>query len=463
MPAFKGFGWLKNWIAFSALILLMGGRAAAQAQTMPAYIVAVQIDDQVVVRGYSPTNIDGAALWQIPVPPSARLLQAALSPNRRYIAVVVWAGSNNTLLVLDTITDEVSQFSGFLVAPRDPGSIEARQPNIIWSPDSRWAAFNVVTDGSSDVYVYNSLTDSLINVTADTAEQFQFAWANQTASLAIATSFGDSSAIEIYNVQSGQVERIIALSPIIIGPIGPSSLCQMQWSPEDTAVAFAETCDSSSLQGFKEVYVVALSTQQITKVTNLTEVVDVQSIEFYSRLYARYNIIWYSADYLLIGAIYSTPEAEGLVTLGYTVSTNTTEVLLQNAVTEEWAHNRVNNVLASRQVTSSLGVEPVVSSVQIQTLQNESLNSLRTLPTGCDLAWSPDGTILAYTDRGPLSNSNRCTYGIVGLHFFDTAAQQSTYSPLLLDTYTSPTGWYAGSAPTVTPTPSATPTPTPAP
>jgi hypothetical protein len=458
MPAFKGFGWLKKWIAFSALILLMGGRAAAQAQTMPAYIVAVQIDDQVVVRGYSPTNIGGADLWQIPVPPSARLSQATLSPNWRYIAVVVWADSDNTLLVFDATTGQVSQFSGFLLSPPYHTSIDRHSPQLVWSSDGQYLAFNVLVSGMTDIYVYNANTNRLMNLTNDDAMQEQFAWANRGGLLAIATGFDDFSAIEIYDVRSGIVQASLALTGIPVGSLG--GICQMQWSPEDTSLVFASTCDASLLEYPKELYVVQISSQQIVQVTNFTDYSTTESIYV---VYGAYTPFWYSNDLLMIGARFSTPETEGMVTLRYTVSTNTTEVLLQNTVTEEWAHNRVNNVLASRQVTSSLGVEPVASSVQIQTLQNESLNSLHTLPSGCDLAWSPDGTILGYTDRGPLSNSNRCTYDIVGLHFFDTVAQQSTYSPLLLDTYTIPLGWYAGSAPTVTPTPSATPTPTPAP
>jgi WD40 repeat protein len=57
MPAFKGFGWLKKWIAFSALILLMGGQAAAQAPLEGAYVAWRPDGQYIAVRYEDSLNI----------------------------------------------------------------------------------------------------------------------------------------------------------------------------------------------------------------------------------------------------------------------------------------------------------------------------------------------------------------------------------------------------------------------
>lgn len=131
-----------------------------------------------------------------------------------------------------------------------------------------------------------------------------------------------------------------------------------------------------------------------------------------------FETFWYDDDALIIGVTHRRTGADFNQTIIYHPSDGTSAVL-SDFMTRAWARNPVTGLLAFRAFTTS-GFEPVNASIKLATYQNDTLTVDTTLPSGCDLAWSPDGATLAYTLRG--AGRNDCTQPVTALAFYDVAA-----------------------------------------
>lgn len=314
---------------------------------------------------------------------------------------------------------------------------------ITWSPNSQQFA---IVNGL-DVIVHevisnmtSTLTDSIF------VEHYQSyaVWSLDSAQLATLTH-SDSGGEFVYSLDIFDVsakERIHTVEVfefnVLYAPI-----CQISWSPEKNYISFRSACNAS-VDVPQEIFLWDIRQNQIDRVTNYT----LSGISG-----AEYATFWVDENTLLISSA-SFTGGENVTnttqTITYQPQDKQTRVLNDQSV-GEWALNPLTKQLAFQEQRISgdpnrfeLLPNAVGTTKSLSTRgSNLSANLLAPLASsegGCHLAWSPDGTTLAYTVH-PQGN---CDANIEKIVFIDgvTGASTKYLTPAVPEiTRVTPIGW----------------------
>ncbi len=220
-------------------------------------------------------------------------------------------------------------------------------------------------------------------------------------------------------------QKSLAEAMPFAGPI-----CGMNWSPNGIVLSFVSACPKSAPHIPGEVYLWKVADNTISQVTSYT-------IPFSNTagvLTPSIETFWHDDDTLLISVTHVRTGVDVNETIAYHPSTQTTTVL-SGLMTREWARNPLSGQLAYRAFTTD-AFAPVNPVIHLATYTHNTLTVQATLPNGCDLDWSPDGTTLAYTVRG-----TTCTEPVTALAFYDVAT--GTTQQVAVSDYREvlPVGW----------------------
>ncbi len=138
--------------------------------------------------------------------------------------------------------------------------------NPTWAPDGHAIAFTGMSQGLTDLYIYDLTTSKLRRLTNDAYADLQAAWSPDGRRIAFATDrFStdlQSLAIGTYrlallDVESGTIDPV----PVF----GDASNISPQWSPDGSALYFISNRD-----GIPNLFRLTLSTGEIAQLTNVT-------------------------------------------------------------------------------------------------------------------------------------------------------------------------------------------------
>ncbi len=398
---------IAHYVIFTLSTLILGtllfGKMSAQSETLvyafayqPEYYGAVTIN----LLDVAPDQITSTAFQvEPPLGDEIYLRDAALSPAGAWIALLFKDRHRMGYLRLVNIqTREIRDVSGVVYFYEYYDLYLGEQEHLRWSPDGEYLAFNASADEVGiDTYIYNVRDDLLINLTVDDKEQHQFAWSANSSQLVVQTEgdcqyVGCEQLLQIFEV-NGQLTGTILVDPIpLTSNISAAALCALEWSPDDQHIAFSAGC-AAGVNLSSEVYIADVQDQTVERITNIISD-NLDDLTIYVQ--AGYELEWVNSHQLLIGA-------------GWTIGTFNTSTFiydLEDQRLTEISANVLQNTrlfageLAFTQLAPSVTPDDLSRSVStdIAILSDTStLNVVYSHLPGCDLDWSPDGELLAYS------------------------------------------------------------------
>jgi WD40 repeat protein len=336
------------------------------------------------------------------------------NPNHEWI-LFAFADNNSDLSVFYLFNSRSGDFieilQGHLSNP-STGFSGLHLQNIAWSPDGQYLAISVAVDNQNDIYLYDVVNQTLINLSEDVQEQYRFAWSANSQYLVASEEYCSdvfdlatcSLMLKVYEVST---QTIIAAQPIAEhygGSAAPgNSICELKWSPSGEFIAFVARCDSTLFFITQEVYLWDISQQNIITITAFTTQRLRQSNSI--PVSAIYDTVWFDENTLLIGVLVgSDGNIDTFQTLTYDVDNSILSSLLTNRAATQWAINPVNNTVAFSTITAYSAFANQTYQLEIAQFNSTALNIRFQGSIACNLDWSPDGTILAYTENGTSCN-----------------------------------------------------------
>lgn len=439
------------WLSLAVVIATHGISLAAADQTEYRYAYWSQDNGYGLVRIYTVDPHDPAAvlnLTNFTMPYNIPVYSVIPSPDGQWIVVI--PGPNNLpnpiIRLLNVATLEMRDIAANLSFTHDDWSATAvRHQRIVWSPDSRYLAFNSYQEESRDTYLYSVAEDSVTNLTSDSASESRLAWSNDNSQLAIAfedcASYSECTA----KIKVLSIPEAIPLSEVIVnqggGALFDTALCQMSWSPDNQLIAFASICERSLVGSVKEVYIFDPAQQALTRITNYTLTGSVPETSPFLLRAGEYYLAWYDAQTLLIGAAFADSDDKALnfQTAAYHVATSSLSVLSNTEMAQEWAWNSASHQFAFR--TTSAPDELQNATIKTARLANDTLEVSQTSDGGCYLSWSPDGRFLGYTNRG--IPAGECRESMQDLVFVDTQTGATSFHSVDSNESYESIGWIA--------------------
>jgi WD40 repeat protein len=176
------------------------------------------------------------------------------SPDSRKFAVVIQSKAKNKLLVIDIITGEKHEYS--------PEGVDAFS-NPSWSPDGTQILFSGLKQGVSDIYNFNFRTKETTNLTNDEYSDIQPTWSPDGQKVYFVSDRGGQTARlekEYFRISSLELlTKKISILPLFAN----ADNMNPQISPDGNNLYFI-----SSPDGFKDLYKINLTNNDITKLTN---------------------------------------------------------------------------------------------------------------------------------------------------------------------------------------------------
>lgn len=426
-----------------ATILSVSYPASAQVSTGYSYAyLAFSSRTEAKIAIVNPTNLDAPPDYRdLGFPPDWRPpVVRDVSPDGEWIIFVSASNSGNEndlryMRLVNLVTGETRDFESGHIYVGDYGISHA----VYWSPNNRFFAFNALYD-SSDILVYSLEDQTTTNVTNDEQPYAAIVWSpdsTKLASLVFDCLTIENCVFQLHVIDLAHGSRQTSPNLVEVAPMVGGLGCNLSWSPDGRYVSFFKGCFAFSVDVAKEVFIWDTVQNELKQATNFTLPAFQPGGTHFSD--ATYMPIWYDADTLLIGARYKA-QPDSLFsdeTYLYKISTDTLSPLYEGE-TEEWVFNPVTDQIAARVVTTTdvhvpgqAWEERINGSVQVFELNPDETSRTvqRILPLGCDLAWSPDGTILAYTVR----RSEYCADRIQRFAFIDDSGLgiDTEYIPLL--------------------------------
>lgn len=410
------------------------------------YAIAVQNDTEVQINvlGNDPLGelIVGPTLT---VPENYRLIDAAASPTGTHIALGFWAGSwgIKTIYILDMLNGGIQEIGNFVPLIQDIQDTTELFPSYLWSPNGSLLAYvghPVDEDGATDLYIYSLDTQSVFNLTQDVRYQYRVAWSQDGQYLSILSGSREcqvdtcETMLEIWDVAQSQQVRTINLLDYLAFPLLPhTAACYFDWSPDNAHLSFMMGCEILSGRFF-DMYVLDVHTGEVDQLTEFAapSIVWDSPVQFG----AIFSSAWYDGQTLLISAwvrpIFPNLGIDAIYTSQTAIyqTSQWNETVLMSDLAMEWALNPATQQLAYRAATYSVDrnlYQPGQIGIQIARLENNELVVQRQAPMGCHLAWSPDGTMLAYGDYQSVSGT---CLGLEGFVLVDNTTGEIVEVPL---------------------------------
>jgi hypothetical protein len=194
---------------------------------------------------------------------------------------------------------------------------------------------------------------------------------------------------------------------------GGETFCQITVSPNNQYVVFRPYCSFIGLPiPFQELFVWDLKADRVSQLTHYTNTEPSTWKEYPPDRYAGYELTWQDGNTLLVSVLATTtifsvgvdPKSVQIRTELYTLPAPVSHLVEANFIVG-WVRNPSSNLLAY--AWGQLAVEgntliKTKAEVRIGTVTNGRLQTKFSGPMGCDLRWSPDGSVLAYTARNLL-------------------------------------------------------------
>ncbi len=415
------------------------------------YAYAFQIlGGNIAVFAVDPLNPSASIHLFNTLAPDDHLLDIALaSPDGQWIALVLFSPYGQSVIRLVNVNNaeiiDIPMEVGFgIVIEYEEPELLGQLQGIAWSPNGLYLGF-IGDDGeTANLYAYDMAHRMLIQITSDN-RKYTLAWSPDSQHLA--TSSTDCSSglcniqIETYNFDSRQREAIASVG--LGGTGGLVALCQIRWSPDNRYVSFAKSCDILDNASPKELYLLDSVENRLIQLTDYTTIA-IQPpgapIDFYPIRWAAYDPVWVDNHTMLVGSVHAEDTVDTAISqiIAYDVQTQTQSILRDDIMSTHWAINPVSRAIAFHSVTDYRRPQNHID-VQVATYANGVLSTSITAPAGCDLAWSPDGEYLAYTDRGqPLIH---CYSSVDGIVFIANSTGQIINQPLSASGSIRPVGW----------------------
>ena len=370
---------------------------------------------------------------------------ASVSPDGKWTLLAFEANDLRSLWVrlINVGSGETRDILQGFLASRPTGFGGSLQ-NVAWSPDGQYVALNMSQTASGadlEVFIYSLGDYKLTNLTNDDKEQFHIAWSSDSSHIVTLSedcrsqtepSTCRSRTLDTFSLSTQTPETSLDLVKSGFGPATQGAIaCELEWSPSGRLVAFVSGCDDFVTEVPKEVYLWDIKQGGITPVTHFTTDLQKNGAVF---LRGTYHLAWLDANNLLIGAHYQgIPDVTNAQSVTYSVGTGAVTTLSQETV-EEWAINPISKEIATRSVppiSIITGEEKITGTIGISayniaptgTLSNLSAGTQSVL--GCNLSWTPDGGILAYTTT-PSGRCDDLTQAIIFVDATTKTSQQHT-------------------------------------
>ncbi|HKK94013.1 MAG TPA: BamA/TamA family outer membrane protein, partial [Longimicrobiales bacterium] len=197
---------------------------------------------------------------QDPHADAIRFIDAAgtWSPDGERFAYVTFAQGDNEINVIESDDGDLIerlQFDGI-------GAIN----NVDWSPDGRHLAFNGLTGGVSDLYVYDMETEQLRQLTDDLHADMHPTWSPDGSTIAFASDRGPETDFETLVYSRFQIATVdVATGNVqVLDLLGDVRHSNPQFSPDGNRIIFLSDAD-----GFSDVYATDLRTRAIQRLTRV--------------------------------------------------------------------------------------------------------------------------------------------------------------------------------------------------
>lgn len=352
---------------------------------------------------------------EVEFPTHASNMASFVSPDGKWVAVVYDTQlpyGGGTFLV-DAITGSTRGLRAGTIHPMlfNPDfRLEGLSPSVDWSPDSKYLASIGYEKDAHDQIVIEIMDKDMVMFRNSAFLYTTLAWNHTGDQFAYVAYYCEDRClpyIEVYDINTGTVllsTDVPEDSSII------NTVCTLQWSPDGQYLSFVNACETSAYDAIKEVWVLNISTGQITNATHLTDdaaiIPDPSNPGLIGR-FAGYDTYWLDANRLIIGANYAVDVSNNGVarTFIYDVETQTL-IAIGDLRASEFAVDTVHGqlsivVLDDGELLQDMRIVPLSA---IDTFQD-----VPTFPPGCDLAWNHEGTVLAYTVRADVSANCRNT------------------------------------------------------
>ncbi len=358
-----------------------------------------------------------------PSPDGHWLMVCYTDPNIRF-------APTTGLMVMDMLTGAIHPVYDIVVDSDDLS--DYRQPQ--WSPDSRYLAFNAIDGkGSSEVYLY-SLDDFSLHLLLEpesiagqdgwTTQAYFRRWSPDSQSILLKRvnchdqSYGlDCYLTTLDVVRTADSQTIFTVD--LFNKVGDEP-CNFLWSPGGRYISFRPYCDYLGMGiPFYEVLIWDIQQNRVEQLTEYTNPPPPWT-ERPPERYADFYPLWYDDQTLMIGVSGAalTMTLDGYIQDNFFVRSEVyhlpdkNPIQLSESRVEAWAKNPASDRLAFISEDMALGddLRPQASNPQVSIGQfdGQQLHTSVTISGGCDdLAWSPDGMYLSYTEpifEAPLPN-----------------------------------------------------------
>jgi hypothetical protein len=399
----------------------------------------------IIIDPANPTTPLSVIPFEVPPEYVAAPYRAYVSPDGRWMGAFIWSNRRLPFIfrLVNLLTGETRDvLSGSAALDQAVNAVAPRQQLVSWSFDSRYVAFNMGVSPQDDIFVHDVQTNTTSNVTNATHEQIDVVWTPSTLRF-VTTSLACQNEICDYFLSvyalNGTLEQSINLSDAF--PDFLFTPCELRWSPDERYIGFVASCEADA--GLPaDAYIWDTASSTISTVTSFT------TLLYGTRgiLSGIYDLTWPNSQRLLVGATYiDNSIADVNQTLVYRLPQGTATALT-NDHSGDWVQNPVTGQLAYRNFTTDeITSQNVV--VKIATFSNDALAVSTTLPSGCDLSWSPDGTTLAFSQRG--ENSQECYRPVHAISFYNQTTNQTYQIDVSQYEWAIPVGWAA--LPDITP------------
>jgi hypothetical protein len=438
------------WAALMCLGLTTVTTKAQDTTQQYAYLT-YNADGSVTLNLVDPTSLQTTVLSSITVGVGENVGQAFLSPAGEWLAFTVTSADYRALRLFNLDIGQVIPVIDNFAFPRRPETSSIDFEVFAWAPDGSAFAFHFQSgEEAQSTYLYNLDTHMLFDLSRADTNQYQLSWSADSSRFALFSMSCEvegcpRAAIDIFDGATGLLSSSIDIGAFA-GNNGfeRTNFCQLHWSPNSAYITFFSFCDDSAIGAAREIQIADVNTGSITSATQLTPTDIAPAV---SAFRASVDVIWANNDTLLFGLdeiegkLFAPSAVHSFQTLAYSIESQSTRSISQNRF-GRWApaNDQLFGYIAYEYTDDPVrGMWVTDANVQIGLFDGQSLTTQSGGPSGCNLAWNNQDTVLAYVEMNwaaiPLCSPD---YDKLSIIFLSNATMQR-FTPQ--DT-AFPLGWY---------------------